>query len=328
VDGVEFNSNNGPMSGGILAVLGNATITDCSFLNNTGGSGGAVYGLESAVEIVDSAFDNNSAVWGGALAVYVELEAGNFTVSNSVFNGNTASDSGGAIATAGQLAIEIQGAEFVGNTAGVDGGAIRVSDGYYENPLALEIVEARFINNEATTGIGGGLAIEPWMHVESHANIVNSEFVENFAGWRGGGLHGPATMLVSVTFANNLSDGTGDGLSAYEWPEMLLRDVVAWPDDLSEVSLVLDHSCVPLPSAPYLGIGEVILNADPFEPSDLELDGVTEFCLAPDSPCVDIGGVVDEYDWSVMTTQASQCTDAALVDAGVHYTPVFDAGPC
>jgi len=90
--------------------------------------------------------------------------------------------------------------------------------------------------------------------------------------------------------------------------------------------MILDHSCIPQVGG--TNIGSVFIAADPFAPADLDMDGLTELYLAPGSACVDIGGTVSEFDWTALTTQSSQCTDAASVDAGVHYTPQSAVGPC
>jgi hypothetical protein len=85
---------------------------------------------------------------------------------------------------------------------------------------------------------------------------------------------------------------------------------------------------VPQPAFAFSEDGLVIIDSDPFDPDDPDLDGLTEHYLIPDGPCVDIGGVVDEFDASVLTTQVAQCTDSDPLDAGIHYLPMFDAGPC
>jgi hypothetical protein len=133
------------------------------------------------------------------------------------------------------------------------------------------------IGNQANLS-GGGIYLEPALNINSTMSIVNTEFVGNFSGWSGGGLHGRAE-LVSVTFAGNLSDGPGDGVAAFDGPEMLMREVVAWPDDISVLPVVLDHTCTPAPQF-YVGIGEVILTEDPFAPSNLDFDAYTEFLRA------------------------------------------------
>src|SRR5690606_12599428 len=184
-----------------------------------------------------------------------------------------------------------------------------------------EIRSTKVISNHASVSTGGGLRI-----VDSDITVINSEFSGNEAKLHGGGVWGRATFVTSA-FYDNHADGEGNGLFAPAGPPMTLRNVAAWPDDLVASSMILDHSCVTEVTVPHTNEGSVFIVANPFVHGKLD-GGLIELYLDPTSACVDIGGTVDEFDWTTMTTQASQCTDVTPLDAGVHYTPLSSAGPC
>ena len=85
--------------GGAIANLNNLTVENCIFSGNNAGSGGAIYN-SNWVTLSDknSTFINNMATgWGGAI-----YDAGNFNITGSNFEKNTAS-SGGAVWSYGSL---------------------------------------------------------------------------------------------------------------------------------------------------------------------------------------------------------------------------------
>jgi hypothetical protein len=323
VEEVEFRENT---DGRVIRVLGApVNVKNCDFIDN---SSGAIMIGRSGLTITDSSFSGNSANHGGALALYHGDSSG-VSINRTEFVGNSASSSGGAIHLPGGN-VQVHESLFMNNLA-PKGGALHVPAS--ERQPKVNISDSRFVANEATSQAGGGLAIDTHEMVSLPlVTIVNTEFVGNLAATGGGGVFGRPT-LIATTFANNLADGQPQGLYSPSdqygsTTTMTLRDVVAWPDTIVAESLLLDHSCIPEVTQAHTNEGSVWLVADPFAPADLDLDGLTEFYLDPGSACVDLGGEIDEFDWSAMTTQASQCTDTPPIDAGVHYPPLFSAGPC
>jgi hypothetical protein len=351
----EFNNNTGVRGAAIYVRKAGLEVHDCSFTGNHADYGGAIYLYEftdssQIYEIYDSSFSGNTARLGGAL--YFDGNAGEFNpdelrIESCEFNNNGSTNGGGGalwLSHGEGEKVTLDGTSFVGNTAtGGGGGALYIDEGqvaiegstFLDNSAPyggamqvgtgtaeLTVSDSRFIGNQALVSTGGALRTTAPV-----ASVTNTEFVGNASVSHGGGVWGRAT-LVATTFANNVAGGVGNGLFAPAGAWMTIRNVVAWPDNLIASSIALDHSCIPLVTATHTNDGTLFIAADPFAPDDLDLDGLTEFYLAPGSACVDIGGTVGEFDWTVMTTQASQCTDFTPVDAGVHYTPLFAAGPC
>ncbi|PRQ02000.1 hypothetical protein ENSA7_56680 [Enhygromyxa salina] len=331
-----FEGNSGLHGGGIYFTAGNEqdvasgelNVTNCGFGGNHGKFGGAIYASNTSagdelVAIIDSTFTDNTATWGGAVALDDYPGTPNpiaLTIEGGEFIGNTAIHGGGAISSEETLAT-IEGTAFVDNAAGF-GGAIHIDNIHPATELpGWEIRDARFIANHATVTGGGAMLLE-----EHEVEIVNTEFVGNTAVGGGGGIFGRATVVAS-TFTGN-TGSVGGAVYAPAGPLVAMRHIVAWPDTVVGNDIMLDHSCVAPTANDDTVEPFVILDGDPFEPADLDLDGRTEYYLASDSACRDFAGIAGELDWESLTTQVSQCTDVAPTDAGVHYVPLFDAGPC
>lgn len=335
---------------GGAAVLAHSTSTNTSFINNSATNGAAIYARELRVELFDCTVTNNSATAKGG-AIYFDQfgnAGGWLTVAGTRFEANTAAH-GGAIYAESDLGdnifVDVLDSEFDGNSATVTGGAIttanfstELTDSVFRNNTAPRggayyisgpstVSSCRFVDNEAS--INGG-AVHATESPFSSATIINSAFVGNTAVDNGGAFFGRQD-IVSSSFSANSAGNLGDAVFAPNeqfGTVMTLRDVVAWPDTIAATTLTLDHACVAAPLFNYTDVDTVVLVADPYDPADLDLDGLTELYLDPAAPCVDIGGVVDSFDWATLTTQASQCTDSDPLDAGVHYPPQSAAGPC
>ena len=169
-----------------LAVL---RVIDSVFINNTSaGYGGAInlLGLDSAVTIHSSVFIGNSgssaccevlldhdvmlylgrvfaAQLGGAVASYEGDQSASVTVTESWFEGNTASD-GGAIYVFTPGTVLINNVTALNNTAGIMGGAISLhtpnSSVYFTASLVAVIEDSSFILNSAPgTGSASGATL-------------------------------------------------------------------------------------------------------------------------------------------------------------------------
>jgi len=173
--------NTAPGSGGaVILVASNASFSRCQFILNSatgnptgpfeGGGGGAVYASNGA-SLTDAIgasfprfldcgfFDNraggNGGAWGGAATHF--SDGGNLSVSytNCVFDGNSATDDGGAVANFARtisppadlppiLDLAFTNCTFHDNGAGQEGGALYI-DGYQY--MGVEMLSARIENS-------------------------------------------------------------------------------------------------------------------------------------------------------------------------------------
>lgn len=167
-----FQANNSFTNGGAIRQLiggtGNLSLTACHFIANTAGngSGGAVYFLRKAATI-----------------------ASGFTLQNTTFRNNSASEKGGAIASNGAGTQVWLRNSFKGNQA-ARGGAIC------------------FLNAQAKTA-----------QVQSNNNILSG----NSASVAGGALFVEPTNLLTVLLQNNLLTGN---LATQEGGAIVPNDVL------------------------------------------------------------------------------------------------------
>ncbi|KYQ92165.1 putative transmembrane protein [Tieghemostelium lacteum] len=117
-------------------------------------------------------FTNNKAQFGGA------IHSDCLNIDGCVFQGNQATESGGAIYLPDDSgAFIIENSEFRDNTASVNGGAI--NSGYTD----MYIANSKFINNSAS--IGGHLNTATLNTVQ----IINSILLDGLAIQSGGGIN-------------------------------------------------------------------------------------------------------------------------------------------
>lgn len=321
------NNSHSSQGAGLLSLGGNVVISNSSFADNNANLGGAIYLLDrdagTSLELAQTNFTGNTGKWGGAIYIdddpalpgYVTL-----TAVGGEFQANAASSGGGAI-YAEESTTSFDSVVFTGNTA-VFGGAIQLANASASVVSdALELWSCRFIANLATNGNGGALRLQ-----ERGTLAVNTEFVDNQATTVGGAVFGRGEFIAS-TFANNLAGNSGSALFANAGDPMTMRHCVAFPDTIVGADISAPYSCVNsnTPGSPQIQLGGV----SPFAPADLDGDGRTEFYLLPGSPCVGLeGGVIEEFEWTSLTVDQSQCTDSGWPEPGVHYVPQSAAGVC
>lgn len=208
--------------GGALYILGaddpaNATVTvsNSVFSNNkaegTNGWGGAIYNA-GTLSVDSTRFENNTAsAQGGAIYVYPKAE---LDVTNSYFKGNKGT-AGGAIAMFGDNGAtpehSISNTVFEGNTATREGakagkgGAIAILEMDTPNPeytTALDLSNVTFLNN-TSNGTGGAI------HSESGTlTITDATFSGNSAELQGGAIYNDAASSITFTGTNTFSGNT------------------------------------------------------------------------------------------------------------------------
>jgi predicted outer membrane repeat protein len=308
--------------GAIYARSTSLVIEDSSFVDNTAGQGGVIFFQDDPAEghhITDTIFRGNAAAWGGALYIANSPSYIDVTIQGGEFDSNLAEGGGGAIYTE-ESSCSFDSVVFTNNTANV-GGAIWLSDWLLVPNDKLEISNCRFIANRALKGNGGALRLQ-----EVGTRVVNTEFIANQASTVGGAVFGRGEF-TSSTFANNIA-GSGSALYAPAGADMTMQHCVVYPDTIFGTNIHGPYSCTK--SNTLLDVPKILLtNVTPFESADLDLDGLTEWYLDPDGPCVGLAnGVIDDFEWMSSTVEQSQCTDAGWPEPGMHYPPQAAVGAC
>ena len=200
-EGTLFKQNTAFLGGAIYAE-GKLTIEDSSFIENSATWSGAIDAYGDTL-IVGSTFTGNSAV-KHAGAVYNNSGAMLSIADGTAFNGNKA-EFGGAISndsTANIIATTNNAISFEGNEATDSGGAIFNSG---KGQLALENV--KFSDN--TVGDAGGA-----IYSNGDITAQGGEFVGNSAVGAGGAIFSAGTLAVTQTaFIKNTTEDYGGAVA-------------------------------------------------------------------------------------------------------------------
>ena len=235
----EFN-----IGGGAIDLFSTpALISGSTFSGNRGADGGAIRGGAAnsdpqGVDVTGCAFISNEAVYknGGACL----MGGSTWTLSDCVFDANTAAIDGGALQHNNTLGTSvIDDCEFIRNEAGEDGGAFGINSGdttmercrfelntarYHGAASSMVVgqggstadcsyVDCEFIENRTTDQLvarGGAITIE-----RASANFERCSFIANAVPVGGGGAMLVRTQaFVTATnclFNANMSETTGAG---------------------------------------------------------------------------------------------------------------------
>ena len=202
---ISDNSAPGDCGGGIrVESSANVTLSDCILKENSAprksepnsllGSGGAIYS-SGMLTILDSRFEGNSASnLGGALCV--DGIGTTAVIRNTSFSGNR-SFYGGAIDNHGTVSIE--SSTFSDNTTGALGNG---SGGALRNLASLTLTNCTISHNGS--GNGGGIFNSGTL------TILNNTITGNLAGG-GSGLRNTGTASLENTIIAGNFEGWGDG---------------------------------------------------------------------------------------------------------------------
>ena len=218
VSGSNFTNNiknykNGDRLVGAVATIGDATISDSYFVNNAGRWGGAIstsgYLIAgddvNTLTVSGSTFKENGGLYGAGIFVW----GSDFTVSDCVFDKNTASgkgnmtpnnNNGAAIEvtdTNKAIAGIIAGSKFTNNKAQY-GGAIDICEGN------IKITDSEFVNNSADVE-GGAIDINT-VNGNPEVSISDSKFINNSASYGGAIVNVKDLTVRNTEFINNTPD--------------------------------------------------------------------------------------------------------------------------
>ena len=218
VSGSNFTNNiknykNGDRLVGAIATIGDATISDSYFVNNSGRWGGAITTSGALIAgddvntltVSGSTFKENGGLYGAGIFVW----GSDFTVSDCVFDKNTASgkgnmtpnnNNGAAIEvtdTNKAIAGIITGSKFTNNKAQY-GGAIDICEGN------IKITDSEFVNNSADVE-GGAIDINT-VNGNPEVSISDSKFINNSASYGGAIVNVKDLTVRNTEFVNNTPD--------------------------------------------------------------------------------------------------------------------------
>ena len=215
VSGSNFTNNiknykNGDCLVGAVATIGDATISDSYFVNNAGRWGGAITTSGALIAgddvntltVSGSTFKENGGLYGAGIFVW----GSDFTVSDCVFDKNTASGKGNMTPNNNNgAAIEvtdtnkaivgtITGSKFTNNKAQY-GGAIDICEGN------IKITDSEFVNNSADVE-GGAIDINT-VNGNPEVSISGSKFINNSASYGGAIVNVKDLTVRNTEFVNN-----------------------------------------------------------------------------------------------------------------------------
>lgn len=202
-----FSNNSSTTSGGGLGSIRPVTIADCAFSGNDASVDGGAFWGNNTTTITNSTFSGNTAN-DSAGALF--QDGGTLTISGSTFSSNTAATvAAGALRAQNNSVVSITDSTFNGNTAS-DGASLSGGAIYFVNTGASSMNRVTFYGN--TADFGGAFSQE-----NGTTNITNSTFSENHSILSGGavtindGGTGVTVNIRQTTIANNASDAAASG---------------------------------------------------------------------------------------------------------------------
>lgn len=212
VEASTIRNSNAAGSGGAIVSYGPLTITDSTLAGNSAANAGAVYPRFSAATTVisNSSLRNNRTTstvngWGGAILPW---DGATVTVQGGEIAKNSARIGGGIHNRFVNCAVTLTNVQVNGNTASADSLVQEIQGGgIYNINGTVTIDDSKFINNDAGWSGGG-------MYTEGTATVNNSTFVGNTALALGGGIVNEAGFAVvkNTLFRDNAAE-VGAGMS-------------------------------------------------------------------------------------------------------------------
>jgi hypothetical protein len=194
--------------GGAIHLDGATLTLDHVHVSNSQATfGGAILMEGGTLFVAHSEFISNSADFGGA----IDLGIGTAIISSSSFTANVASQSGGAVAAISFSRLDVSGSLFDGNRALFSGGAIYAQD----TPVQTNVTSSTFTSNRTltpTANVGGGAIYNVGV-----LTLTTSTLANNVSASEGGALYdlyGQAAVRNS-TFSGNAARGSGGAISSF-----------------------------------------------------------------------------------------------------------------
>jgi predicted outer membrane repeat protein len=221
IEGCLFKNNQSYLGGGFMGWESDVTITTSRFESNTADiagddpRGGAVWiggwdwqCHDNEAVITDSTFDQNSSTSTGGAVEFAFVDNGE--IRGCLFTNNSSTGvrggGGGVTVTASSEYTApytlITECTFIGNTSGLEGGAV------YSNRNDLDITDCLFVENQ---GVNGGAVMIDYRHPSDQSVLMDRcRFFGNFAV-TGGAIRSYArdAEIINSVFAHNEAEGGG-----------------------------------------------------------------------------------------------------------------------
>lgn len=268
---------------GVRNIDATLTLTRVSASGNTAErDGGFLQLYTGSVVIEDSDFSDNHALSGDGGVISsrgaYEPDVADLVIVDSTFQGNSATDNGGAVkqgedyATSGNLSIS--GSYFLANTALHGGAVFFILDSDSEDSATVQ--GSTFCAN--TAGSHGGAV---WLY--GRAALTNNVLQGNRAA-RGGGVYASAgptsltrTQLINNSFVANAATSSGGAVLLANPVEELTNNIFAFTRTGGAVTSVAESSSLRLGYNDWFGNVGGHLRGDEVEEDFLETEGTQLF---------------------------------------------------
>ncbi len=204
---VTFTAAEADYGGAVYATSGDLALDTVTFRRGSAYDGGGLWTYAAGVTLVDTVFDSNTATNEGGGACFGGGRVAGLSISGGRFSDNVAARYGGGLMVNDAEPVAITGTTFEGNAAASAGGAYVYGNTGTVHGTRLE--EVRFVENEATSGDGGGL----YGQDNSELELSACAFVGNVAAGNGGALRSAddAAWFGGTVFLENVAAGSGGG---------------------------------------------------------------------------------------------------------------------
>lgn len=338
----DFVSNSTPLTsisyGGGLYLQGAQIMSDCTFIGNSSFRGGGMW-QSGGTSLTDCRFEQNTAgEKGGGLHMATVASWRYPCVENCEFVSNAAGTGGGlSLYSSNSYPIHVWKCRFDGNEATDFGGAL-FSD--YGEALIIQTV---FHNNSATGGYGGATEQE-----EGLIRFYNCLWYNNSCSIEGGGHYNyiGITEIFNCTFSDNTSPSGGGRqiASRFTGTVSCYNSIIGTWDYSGEMEIYDEDERV---DAEYCavyggwpGIGNT--DQDPLFVNGLCDDG--DYYLSSidagqgaDSPCLNTGSDLaanlaypicgGTMTMDTLVVRTDNFSDSGTVDMGFHYPICLELTP-
>ncbi len=204
LSGLSLRLSQPALAGGAIHNRATLIVDSCEFADNVadGATGGAIYSISSTtLSITNTVFDGNSAGGhGGAIN-----SSGVTTLSGVTFNNNVAGDQGGAVYISPNGTLDMDASVVVGGQATNDGAGLAL--------FGPATISESTIRNNTTAGLGlGGGGI----YCSDTLDMTRSLVSQNASDASGGGILVGGVFciatLTNVTLYDNAADDHGGGI--------------------------------------------------------------------------------------------------------------------